>query len=368
MGAPTGVRHCPECGWPRRVRRSALSLGPKGRYALSHSGQHRHPGVHPLPRHDDLRRGDRRGRLATPNSTVFVEAGGTFIDTADVYSAGVSEEIIGRWLRRRPDLRDQRRARHQGPLPDGPTDPTTPACPRAHLTRALDASLRRLGVDADRPLPGARLGPAHPDGGDAAAFDDAVRAGKIRYGGVSNFTGWQLQKAALLARPDARADRHAAAAVQPAGPRDRVGDRRRSAQRGHRDPAVVAARRRLADRQVRRATSCPTGATRLGENPDRGMEAYGQRNAQERTWRVIDAVRRSPKRAACRWPQVALAWLADRPAVTSVILGARTIAQLDDNLGAADLHLSPRRPRCSARPAPRGPRLPLRRPGWTARP
>ena len=85
----------------------------------------------------------------------------------------------------------------------------------------------------------------------------------------------------------------------------------------------------------------PSGATRLGENPDRGMEAYGPRNAEERTWRVIDAVATIADGRGVSMSQVALAWVADRPAVTSVILGARTIAQLDDNLGAADLHLSP---------------------------
>jgi aryl-alcohol dehydrogenase-like predicted oxidoreductase len=84
----------------------------------------------------------------------------------------------------------------------------------------------------------------------------------------------------------------------------------------------------------------PTGATRLGENPNRGMEAYAPRNAQERTWRVIDAVREVAEGRGVSMSQVALAWVADRPAVSSVILGARTVEQLDDNLGAAGLHLS----------------------------
>jgi aryl-alcohol dehydrogenase-like predicted oxidoreductase len=86
--------------------------------------------------------------------------------------------------------------------------------------------------------------------------------------------------------------------------------------------------------------SVPTGATRLGENPQRGMEAYEGRNRQERTWHVIDAVRSVAEGRGVSMSQVALAWLKDRPAVTSVILGARTIEQLDDNLGTAGLHLS----------------------------
>jgi aryl-alcohol dehydrogenase-like predicted oxidoreductase len=84
----------------------------------------------------------------------------------------------------------------------------------------------------------------------------------------------------------------------------------------------------------------PTGATRLGEDSQRGMEAYGPRSAQERTWRIIDAVREVAEGRGVPMSQVALAWVADRPAVTSVILGARSVAQLDENLGAADLHLS----------------------------
>ena len=70
------------------------------------------------------------------------------------------------------------------------------------------------------------------------------------------------------------------------------------------------------------------------------MEAYAPRNARERTWRIIDAVRRVAEGRGVSMAQVALAWVADRPAVTSVILGARTVEQLDDNLGAAGLHLS----------------------------
>ena len=110
---------------------------------------------------------------------------------------------------------------------------------------------------------------------------------------------------------------------------------------GARPAALVAARRRLADRQVHAATQRPTGATRLGEDPERGVEAYDRRSTSERTWDVIDAVRAvadGARRVAwrrSRWP----GW-STGPAVTSVILGARTIEQLEDNLGAAGLHLS----------------------------
>ena len=84
----------------------------------------------------------------------------------------------------------------------------------------------------------------------------------------------------------------------------------------------------------------PTGATRLGENPERGMEAWAARNADERTWQVLDVVRGVADGRGVSMSQVALAWLGEQPAVTSVILGARTVEQLDDNLGATDLRLS----------------------------
>ena len=84
----------------------------------------------------------------------------------------------------------------------------------------------------------------------------------------------------------------------------------------------------------------PTGATRLGENPDRGMEAYGRRRGVERIWNIVDAVREVAKDRGVSMAQVALAWLVGRPAVTSVILGARSVEQLDDNLGAVRVQLS----------------------------
>jgi aryl-alcohol dehydrogenase-like predicted oxidoreductase len=149
---------------------------------------------------------------------------------------------------------------------------------RGHLTRALDASLRRLGVEAVDLYQAHAWDPLTPLPETLRFFDDAVGAGKIHNAGVSNFTGWQLQKAALF--------------------------------------------------------------TRLGEDSERGVEAYAGRNAQERTWRVLDAVRQVAQGRGVSMSAVSLAWLADRPAVTSVILGARTIAQLDDNLTAADLTLT----------------------------
>jgi aryl-alcohol dehydrogenase-like predicted oxidoreductase len=83
----------------------------------------------------------------------------------------------------------------------------------------------------------------------------------------------------------------------------------------------------------------PTGATRLGENPARGVEAYDKRNT-ERTWRILDVVARIAEQRGASQGQVGLNWLLRRPATTSVILGARTVSQLEDNLGATTWDLS----------------------------
>jgi aryl-alcohol dehydrogenase-like predicted oxidoreductase len=270
----------------------------------------------------------------------FVESGGNFIDTADVYSRGVSEEIIGRWLAARPDVRDQLVIATKGrfPMGDGPNDH---GLSRTHLSRALDASLRRLGVEAVDLYQAHAWDPITPIEETLRFFDDAVRAGKIRYVGVSNFVGWQLQKAAMLSEV------HGLAPIVTLQPQYNL--------------LVRDIEFELVDVCLNedigilpwsplgggwltgkyRRNEDPAGASRLGEDPGRGMEAYAPRNAQERTWRIIDAVRQVAEELSVSMSQVALAWVADRPAVTSVILGARTVEQLDDNLGVAGLHLSP---------------------------
>ncbi|MGW0229737.1 aldo/keto reductase [Actinopolymorpha singaporensis] len=269
----------------------------------------------------------------------FVEVGGTLVDTANVYSGGVSEEIIGRWLAARPGAREQIVLATKGRFSRGGSGNEL-GLSRLSLTRALDASLRRLGVETIDLYQAHAWDPLTPIEEALRFFDDAVRAGKIHYVGVSNFLGWQLQKASLLTQVKGLAP---IVTLQP-----QYNLLQRSIELELTDvcrnegigilPWSPLAGGWLTGKYQR--DSAPTGATRLGENPDRGMEAYAKRNADERTWRVIDAVRKVADGRGISMAQVALAWLADRPAVTSVILGARTVEQLDDNLGAAGLHLS----------------------------
>jgi aryl-alcohol dehydrogenase-like predicted oxidoreductase len=223
------------------------------------------------------------------------------------------------------------------PRGDGPNEV---GLSRVSLTRALEASLRRLDVDTIDLYQAHAWDPLTPIEETLGFFDDAVRAGKIQYVGVSNFIGWQLQKAALLTRQLGLAP---IVTLQPQYNLLQRGVEFELTQVCGNEGIGILPWSPLGGGWLTgkyRRDSQPTGATRLGEDPERGMEAYGRRNLQERTWRVIDAVRSVAEARGVSMAQVALAWLVDRPAVTSVILGARTLEQLDDNLGAAGLHLS----------------------------
>ena len=220
---------------------------------------------------------------------------------------------------------------------DGPNDA---GLSRRHLRDALDASLRRLGVESVDLYQVHAFDPQTPLDETLGFLDDAVRAGKISYVGLSNYTGWQVQKVVDLAEF-----------------------------RGLARPVTLQPQYNLLVREIEweivpacestelgllpwsplgggwltgkyTQESRPTGATRLGEDPERGMEAYDRRSTKERTWDVIEAVQSVASARGVSMAQVALAWVVDRPMVSSVILGARTVEQLQDNLGAAGLHLS----------------------------
>ena len=270
----------------------------------------------------------------------FASEGGTLVDTADVYNAGVSEEIVGRWLAsRRHDAASQVVLATKGrfPMGDGPNDL---GLSRRHLTQALDASLDRLGVETIDLYQVHAHDPLTPIEETLRFLDDAVRLGKIAYVGLSNFTGWQLQKAVdvadarLLSRPVTLQPQYNLLAreieweIVPACVSEGLGILPWSPLGGG-----------WLTGKYRRDEN-PAGPTRLGEGRRNGVERFDHRNRIERTWDVIETLGDVATARHASMAQVALAWLADRPAVTSVILGARNIRQLDDNLGAADMHLT----------------------------
>ncbi len=270
---------------------------------------------------------------------LFVDAGGTLVDTADVYSVGGSEEIIGRWLTARPrEVTERVVMATKGRFATDPR-PNGNGLSARHLTRALDASLRRLGVDVIDLYQVHAYDPYTPMEETLRTLDGFAQAGKIRYYGLSNFTGWQLTKAVLTARA-----------------------------LGLREPVTLQPQYSLIVREIEweivpaaldvglgllpwsplgggwlsgkyRRDQRPTGDTRLGEDPGRGMEAYDRRGS-DRTWRVIDAVDQVARSRGLSMAEVALAWVNNRAAVVSTIIGARTSAQLETNLRAAGLELS----------------------------
>ncbi|WP_243063930.1 aldo/keto reductase [Humibacter sp. RRB41] len=269
----------------------------------------------------------------------FVAAGGNFIDTADVYSDGVSEEIVGRWLAAHPSEAEQVVIATKGrfPMGEGPNDL---GLSRRHLARALDASLRRLGVETIDLYQLHASDALTPIDETLRFLNDAITAGKINYYGFSNFTGWQLTKAVHVARAHGWAE---PVTLQP---------QYNLIVRGIEHEIVPAALDAgvgllpwsplgggwLSGKYERDVP--PTGSTRLGENPERGMEAWRARNDDPRTWRILDVVTEIADVLGASRSQVALAWLLAQPAVTSVILGARTLEQLRDNLGAGDVELT----------------------------
>src|SRR5215471_6024853 len=269
----------------------------------------------------------------------FVSAGGTLVDTADVYGSGASEEIIGRWLASRPANVTERvvlATKGRFPMDDSPNGVGLSA---VHLTRGLDGSLRRLGMDAVDLYQLHAFDPWTPLEETLRTLDGFVRAGKIRYYGLSNFTGWQLTKAV-----------HVAQALNVPGPVTLQPQYSLLVREIEWEivPAALDAGVGLlpwsplgggwlSGKYQRDAR--PMGATRLGEDPGRGMEAYDRRGT-ERTWQVIDTVRKIAAERGVTMAEIALAWVTDRPAVSSTILGARSAGQLEANLRAADLHLT----------------------------
>jgi aryl-alcohol dehydrogenase (NADP+) len=269
----------------------------------------------------------------------FVAAGGNFVDTADVYGNGESERIIGRWFADRPsDVTEPVVLATKGRFPLD-SSPNGLGLSNRHLTRALDNSLRRLGLDSVDLYQLHAFDEWTPMEETIRTLDSFVRAGKIRYWGLSNFTGWQLTKIVHLAR-----------------------------QMGLTPPVTLQPQYSLIVREIEweivpaaqdaglgmlpwsplgggwlsgkyQRDQRPSGATRLGDDPNRGMEAW-ERRGTERTWNVVDAVQKVAEDRDVSMAEVALAWVADRPGVTAPILGARTIEQLETNLKAADLHLT----------------------------
>jgi aryl-alcohol dehydrogenase-like predicted oxidoreductase len=268
---------------------------------------------------------------ATRQLDLCLDRGLTTVDTADVYSGGVSEEIVGAAIKGRRD-RIVLATKARMPMGDGPNDA---GLSRRHLIAACEASLRRLGTDH------IDLYQVHEWDGQTPleetlhALDALVQSGKVRYVGCSNYAGWQMTKALGISAREgyqrfvsqqvyySLQARDAEYEIVPSAIDQGVGILVWSPLAGG-----------LLSGKYRRGQDGPAGARHLtdwNEPPVRDPE---------RLYDVIEALVEIGEVRGVSAAQVALAWLLGRPGVTSLVVGARTDEQLADNLAAADLELT----------------------------
>ena len=269
---------------------------------------------------------------------LFLDYGGNHLDTADVYAGGRSEEIVGIVLRgRRNRIVLATKVRFR--TGSGPNDA---GLSRSHILQGVETSLRRLQTDFIDLLYMHCSDPFTPIEESLEAFDDLVRAGKVRYIGLSNFKAWEMMKALSLS--------------------DRQGWARFVAAQYQYSLVVREVESEFIDLCLKEGVGMvpwgPLGGGflsgkyrsekkpeepqegRLATTPDHDEEAWSKR-ANERNWGILKAIEEVIRsHPGSSYSQVALAWLLAQPAVSSVILGARTVEQLEDNLKSKDLPLS----------------------------
>ncbi|MCB9546146.1 MAG: aldo/keto reductase [Myxococcales bacterium] len=261
------------------------------------------------------------------------DAGVNFIDTANIYHEGLSEALVGQALKELAWPRHELvlATKVRGRMGAGPNDL---GLTRKHIFDQIDASLRRLGTDYVDLYQIHGVDPVTPIEETMRALDDVVRAGKVRYLGVSNHAAWQIMKALGISE------------------RERY-DRFRSIQ------AYYSIAGRDLEREIVPLAQSeglgilawsPLAGGLLSGKFERDAEGpAGTRRAafdfppvdRPRAFDCVDAMRPIAAAHGCSVARVALAWTLQQPAITSIIIGARTRAQLDDNLAAADLTLTP---------------------------
>ncbi|HVI50952.1 MAG TPA: aldo/keto reductase [Candidatus Sulfotelmatobacter sp.] len=263
---------------------------------------------------------------------ICLEAGVNLFDTADVYSNGASESVLGEAIRgRRSEVLISTKL--SLPMGDGPNDAGSS---RSRLIRGVEEALTRLGTDAIDVLQLHAFDAGTPVEEVLSTLDQLVRSGKVRYVGVSNFAGWQVMKSLAAA--------------------DRYGWPRYVAHQVYYslvgrdyewDLMPLAA-----DQGIGALVWSPLGWGRLTGKVRRGLPlpagsrlhetaVFAPPVEEERLYRVVDALDVIAEETGKTVPQIALNWLLGRPTVSSVIIGARNEEQLRQNLGAVGWTLSP---------------------------
>jgi aryl-alcohol dehydrogenase-like predicted oxidoreductase len=274
----------------------------------------------------------------------FIEAGGNFIDTANVYSRGKSEEVVGSWLKnkRRSDLVIATKVRF--PMGDGPNER---GLSRKHIMDSVEASLRRLGTDYIDLYQVHCWDDRTPLDETLSTLNTLVQSGKVRYIGASNYSGWQLQKAIDLSHQNGW---EAFTCLQPqynllcrttewelipVCQNEGLGVIPWSPLRGG-----------WLSGKFHRGMSAPPAGTRIETAEAEGWGESWTNYNNEHTWQVIDALLSVAAETGKTAAQVAINWLLMSPGVTAPIIGVRTMQQLDDDLGAVGWSLTPEQLAC----------------------
>jgi aryl-alcohol dehydrogenase-like predicted oxidoreductase len=263
---------------------------------------------------------------------IVADAGVNLIDTANVYSGGGSEELIGEAMggKRKGGMLIATKARF--PMGEGPNDR---GLSRWHLIRECEASLKRLRTDVIDLYQVHQWDGLTPLEETMEALDSLVRAGKVRYIGCSNWSGWHVMKAMEVARRDGRIPfvseqihytlqaREAEYELIPIAVDQKLGVLVWSPLAGG-----------LLSGKYRRNNKTPDGTRQMaGWNEPPVRDENG-------LWQIVDELLAiaGPRKVSAA--QIALAWLLERPAVTSLIIGGRTEAQFRDNLACVNVKLS----------------------------
>jgi len=263
----------------------------------------------------------------------FIDAGGNFIDTADTYSAGGSEEVLGRWLegKKRDDLVIATKVRY--PMGRGPNDV---GLSRKHILSGVEASLRRLRTDYIDLYQVHCWDHVTPLEETLSTLNTLVQSGKVRYIGASNFNGWQLQKALDLSQ---RMGWEPFTCLQP-----QYNLLCRSTEW---ELAPVCLNEGLGiipwsplrggwlSGKYRRGMTAPLSDTRIAAAGEQGWGESWEAYNNEHTWALLDELFAVAEEVGKQPAQVAINWLLRRPGVTAPIIGARNMEQLEANLGAS---------------------------------
>ncbi|MFC5429948.1 aldo/keto reductase [Paraburkholderia denitrificans] len=261
-----------------------------------------------------------------------IDAGINFIDTADVYSQGVSEQITGQALRNLKIPREQVviATKVFGPMGESPNQS---GATRYHIMDGVKASLKRLQLDHIDLYQIHGFDPATPMEETVRALDTLVQQGHVRYVGVSNWAAWQIVKALGIAQHHGLARFQSLQAYYTIAGRDL-----------ERELVPMLASEGLG----LMVWSPLAGGLLSGKyGRDKDGEAGSRRTTfdfppveRERAWACVDAMRAIADKKGVSVAQIALAWLLHQPVVTSVIVGAKRIDQLDDNVAATQVKLS----------------------------